>query len=91
MNQPSFDGSSSAALKQERNRIESIFGTDAANSANDEALANRIARRILRLTEWTVDGGMHHKDVLKRFRLVIDLSPQWEKGKFVRLVYLLKL
>jgi serine/threonine-protein kinase ATR len=90
-NENPFDGSSSAALEQEKKRIESIFGTEAANSANDEALANRVARRILRLTEWTVDGGMHHKDIMKRFRLVIDLSPKWEKGKFEGWIYLLKM
>jgi tetratricopeptide (TPR) repeat protein len=68
------------AAKHERIRFEKMLGVQ-ANVGDDDALADRFARRLLRLTEWTVDGGMHDGAIFDRFKLVIELSSKWEKGK----------
>jgi hypothetical protein len=69
------------AAKHERIRLEKMLGVQANVGGDDDALADRFARRLLRLTEWTVAGGMHDGAILDRFKLVIELSSNWEKGK----------
>jgi hypothetical protein len=69
------------AVKHERRRIQEILGMTASVTRDDAILSDRFARRLLRLTEWTVDGGMQDGGIIDRFQAVITLSPRWEKGK----------
>ena len=69
------------AVKYERLRAEKIFGVT-ASVGNEKRLIDRFANRLLRLTQWTVEGGMQSgNEIMHRFQTVIRLSPEWEKGK----------
>jgi hypothetical protein len=69
------------AVKHERLRSEKNFG-EAISVGNDRKLIDRFANRLLRLTQWTVEGGMQSgNEIMERFQTVIRLSPEWEKGK----------
>jgi hypothetical protein len=69
------------AVKHERLRAEKTFGK-IMSVGNDRKLIDRFANRLLRLTQWTVEGGMQSgNEIMERFQTVIRLSPDWEKGK----------
>lgn len=70
------------AVEYERTRILNLFGAFAAKIPNDKVLSERFAKRLLRTTQWTVDGGMKSgSEIIERFRAVHKLSPEWEKGR----------
>ena len=69
------------AVKHERLRAEKNYG-ETLSVGNDRKLIDRFANRLLRLTQWTVEGGMQSgNEIMERFQTVIRLSPEWEKGK----------
>ncbi|KAL3923955.1 MAG: hypothetical protein SGILL_001342, partial [Bacillariaceae sp.] len=78
------------AVSHEVGRMSELFGEESRASQNDDVLAERYARRLLRLTQWTVDSGMQDGAVLDRFETVIKLSPKWEKARFALATYLNK-
>ncbi len=70
------------AAAYERTRILNLFGAFAAKLPMDKVLSDRFAKRLLRTTQWTVDGGMKSgSEIIERFRVVHKLSPEWEKGR----------
>lgn len=72
---------SETAVEYERKIILNLFGAFAAKLPKDKVLSDRFARRLLRTTQWTVDGGMKSgSEIVERFRAVHKLSPEWEKG-----------
>ncbi|KAG7355473.1 phosphatidylinositol 3- and 4-kinase [Nitzschia inconspicua] len=80
------------AVKHEKIRMEKMLGhRNVAIGGDEDAFSDRFARRLLRLTEWTVDGGMHDRAIIDRFEIVIELSKGWEKGHFSFASYLSKL
>jgi len=69
------------AVKYERLRATNTFEYD-ISIENDRGLIDRFANRLLRLTQWTVEGGMQSgNEVMERFQTAIRLSPEWEKGE----------
>ena len=73
------------AVKHERLRAEKTFGVN-VSAGNEKQFVDRFAKRLLRLTQWTVEGGMQSgNEIIDRFQTVIRLSPEWEKGKWLML------
>lgn len=70
------------AAKHERTRMEGMLRCEKKAVEEDEdSFSDLFARRLLRLTQWTVDGGMHDGAIIDRFEIVIALSNNWEKGE----------
>lgn len=82
------------AAKHERTRMEGMLRREKKSFDEDaDVLSDLFARRLLRLTQWTVDGGMHDGAIIDRFEIVIALSNDWEKGEnpdaFLLLLFML--
>lgn len=73
-------------VKHEQLRVKKTFGIDVSNG-NEQKLVDRFTKRLLRLTQWTVEGGMQSgKEIIDRFQSVITLSPKWEKGELTQIL-----
>jgi serine/threonine-protein kinase ATR len=71
------------AVKYERQRIARMSGLVASVGDNDKTLSHRFASRLLRLTQWTVEGGLKGgSEIVGRFRVIHKLAPEWEKGAY---------
>jgi serine/threonine-protein kinase ATR len=73
------------AVAHEAEQIREMFKREPRPSkySSDSVLAERYARRLLRVTQWTVDSGVQDGAVVERFEVVIKLSAKWEKGMFL--------
>jgi hypothetical protein len=69
------------AVKYERQRIGKLSGLAASVHDDDNALTDRFASRLLRLTQWMAEGGLKGgSEIMGRFRIIHKLAPNWEKG-----------
>jgi hypothetical protein len=68
------------AVAYERNRM---LNTGISTSTdNDAALSDRFVSRLLKSTQWMIEGGLTGGyEVIGRFRVIHKLAPKWEKGK----------
>lgn len=72
------------AVNYERQRITEVQGLSTSVTENKQTLTNRFASRILRLTQWTVEGGLKGgSEITGRFEIIHKLAPKWEKGALI--------
>lgn len=78
-----FDTLKSIAVDFERQKIILRSGSTAAlPNEGEDTLSGRFARRLLQLTQWTVEGGLKGgSEITKRYKIVHKLAPEFEKGK----------
>ena len=68
------------AVEYERERMLKSGLSFSADS--DEALSDRFVSRLLKSTQWMVEGGLTSgSEVLGRFQMIHQLAPKWEKGE----------
>jgi serine/threonine-protein kinase ATR len=72
----------SLATQFELEQARIVVGSKAAVEDDSKVLVDRFVRRLLKLTSWNVDGGLKGGAEIKaRFRTILKLAPEWEKGK----------
>lgn len=75
------DMSKKLAINYERERTKISLGAPTAMIIDEQALAQRFARRLLRLSKWAVEGGLQSEPQnVKRFQSVVKLADKLEKG-----------
>ena len=79
------DGDNTELLKLatqfEVGQTKHVTGSSAAVEDDSDALVMRFVGRLLKLTHWNVQGGLHAGAETKaRFRTILKLAPDWEKG-----------
>jgi serine/threonine-protein kinase ATR len=77
-----LDALKNIAVNHERERVRNLSGSILLAKDDEKTLTDRFARRLLRLTQWTVDGGLKGgSEITRRYRIMHKLAPEWEKGK----------
>jgi hypothetical protein len=70
------------AVDYERQRLGNLASSVTSAENDDNSLTDRFARRLLRLTQWTVEGGLKGgSEITRRYRIIHKLAPEWEKGE----------
>ncbi|KAL3944314.1 MAG: hypothetical protein SGBAC_001607 [Bacillariaceae sp.] len=76
------DSLKNIAVKYEQQRLSVITALRGQVHESSDTLADRFARRLLRLTQWTVEGGLRGgSEITRRYRIIHKLAPKWEKGE----------
>lgn len=74
------------AVDYERQQLGILSTSVTAAQNDDHSLTDRFARRLLRLTQWTVEGGLKGgSEITRRYRIIHKLAPEWEKGESISL------
>lgn len=70
------------AIDYERQRIGTLSNSS-MHLQDEKSLTDRFAKRLLRLTQWMVEGGLKGgSEITRRYRVIHKLAPEWEKGHF---------
>ena len=81
---PEFDNENALrtrAVRYERQRLGGSLEVDFGSIDDEKNLVDRFAKRMLKLTQWTIEGGLKGgAEIMHRFRIIHKLSPNWEKG-----------
>eukprot|EP00980_Cylindrotheca_fusiformis_P025541 scaffold14008_cov124-Cylindrotheca_fusiformis.AAC.9 len=70
------------AVDYERQRLGTLEISMASGQNDEKTLTDRFAKRLLRVTQWTVEGGLKGgSEITRRYRIIHKLAPEWEKGQ----------